>query len=181
MRTNHTPVLSPYMIANNDLLLDGDGKRYVLKVRDLPSEEKLREKLVALGPASLSTQELVALVLTTGTKKEEVMSMASRILADYGDRNVLSSTNPEQLSKDLDIPIVKAMQLIACGELGRRFNRTTRDGAPVIRTAKDVFDHVVDMRNLKKEHLRGLYLNTHSERGVSSSYSVWSSCSDTGA
>lgn len=161
MRTITKPSLSPYTIENNDLLLDGDGKRYVLKVRDLPSEEKPREKLLAVGPANLSTQELLAIVLSSGTRKEEVMSMAARITADYGDRNVLSSLDANKLSEDLDIPIVKAMQLVACGELGRRFNRTTRDGAPVIRTAKDVFEHVVDMRNLKKEHLRGLYLNTH--------------------
>lgn len=161
MRTNQHPIASPYMIANNDLLLDGQGKRYVLKVRDLPQEEKPREKMLALGPSALSTAELLALVLTTGTKKEEVMAMSSRILADYGDNNVLAFTNATQLSEQLDIPIVKALQIVACGELGRRFYRSTRDGAPVIRTAKDVFEHVVDMRNLKKEHLRGLYLNTH--------------------
>jgi DNA repair protein RadC len=73
----------------------------------------------------------------------------------------LLSIDPKALATDLDIPMVKALQIVACGELGRRYFRRTKDGAPVIRTAKDVFEHVVDMRNLSKEHLRGLYLNTH--------------------
>jgi DNA repair protein RadC len=47
------------------------------------------------------------------------------------------------------------------GELGRRFFQKNDAGMPVIRTAQDVFDYVNDMRDLPKEHLRGLYLNTH--------------------
>jgi len=142
-------------------MLDGDAKRYVLKVRDLPNEEKPREKLAALGPANLTTSELLALVLTTGTKKEEVMAMTARIISDYGEKNILHSTDAAALAEELDIPLGKAMQIVACGELGRRFNKTSRNGAAVIRTAKDVYDYVVDMRNLKKEHLRGIYLDTH--------------------
>ena len=53
------------------------------------------------------------------------------------------------------------MQIVAVGELGRRFFERNRNGAVVIRTAKDVFEYVADMRVLTREHLRGLYLNAH--------------------
>lgn len=148
-------------MSNHDLVLGTSTKQYVLKVRDLPQEEKPREKLVAIGPAALSAKELMAVLLSTGTRKEEVFAMSERILNEYGERSLLSSTDAKQLSEDLDIPLGKAMQIVAAGELGRRFFQKRRNGAAVIRTAKDVFDYTVDMRNLGKEHLRGLYLDTH--------------------
>mgnify|MGYP002144268190 FL=1 len=61
----------------------------------------------------------------------------------------------------MDIPEVKAAQIVATGELGRRFFQKRRNGAPVIRTAQDVFEYTVDMRNLTKECLRGIYLDVH--------------------
>jgi DNA repair protein RadC len=136
-------------------------KRYQLTIRDLPIEEKPREKMLTYGPGALSIQELLAVVLMTGTTKEGVLEMTSRIMQEYGERSVLAATDANVLSTDLSIPITKAAQIIACGELGRRFYKRNRNGAPVIRTAEDVYAHTLDMRNFTKEHLRGLYLNTH--------------------
>jgi len=150
-----------YAIRNNDLVLDNRLDQYVFKVRDLPAELRPREKLLQQGPAALSIQELLAIVFVTGTKSEEVLTMANRILAEYGERNVLNAADPRALSEQLSIPEGKAMQIVAVGELGRRFFKGSRNGAVVIRTASDVFEHVSDMRRLPKEHLRGLYLNSH--------------------
>lgn len=148
-------------MRNNDLLLSTGTKKYVLKVRDLPSEDKPRERLLAHGPSALSAQELMAVLLSTGTTKEEVMHMSTRVLREYGERSLFSSTDPKQLAEDLEIPVGKAMQIVAAGELGRRYFQKKRNGASVIRTAQDVFDYTADMRTLSKEHLRGLYLDTH--------------------
>jgi DNA repair protein RadC len=150
-----------YVMRNHDLLLGTMAKTYVLKVRDLPTEEKPRERLLASGAGALTTQELMAVLLSSGTKKEDVLAMSSRIVREYGERSMFAVTNPAQLAEDLDIPLGKAMQIVAAGELGRRYFQKKRNGAAVIRTAKDVFDHTVDMRSLSKEHLRGLYLDTH--------------------
>ena len=150
-----------YALADHTLVLDNPLKQYVLKVRDLPIEDRPREKLIEQGPGALSIHELLAVVLVTGTKSEEILTMTTRILREYGERNVLTSTDARMLADMLAIPEGKAAQVVACGELGRRFFKGTRDGAPVIRTAQDVFEQVNDMRNLSKEHLRGLYLNGH--------------------
>ncbi len=155
---------APYVLTNHDLLLDEAtpaGKTYVLKIRDLAIEDKPREKLTASGPAALSVAELVAVVLGTGTKKEDVMSMSARIVKEYGERTLASQTNAGTLARDLDIPLAKALQIVACAELGRRFFDRREYGPVLIRTAKDVFDYLVDLRTMPKEHLRGLYLNTH--------------------
>lgn len=149
------------MMANNDLLLGTTPKRYVLKVRDLPNHDKPREKLLTHGLSSLNAQELMAILLSSGTTKEDVLTMSKRVLSEYGERSALMSTDPKQLASDLDIPIGKAMRIVAAGELGRRYFQKRRNGATVVRTARDVYDYAVDMRSLSKEHLRGLYLDTH--------------------
>lgn len=156
-----TAPCSPYALHNHDLILDNPLARYVLKVRDLPAEMRPREKLLQQGPAALTIQELLAIVLVNGTKSEEVLTMAHRILTEYGERNVLNAADPRLLAEQLSIPEGKAMQIVAVGELGRRFFKGSRNGAAVIRTAADVFEYVSDMRRLPKEHLRGLYLNSH--------------------
>lgn len=150
-----------YLMANHNLLLRTMPKRYVLTVRDLPSENKPREKLLAHGPTSLSAQELMAILLSSGTTKEDVLGMSRRIMAEYGERSVLMSMDAQQLASDLDLPLGKAMRIVAAGELGRRYFQKRRNGAPVVRTARDVYDYALDMRALSKEHLRGLYLDTH--------------------
>jgi DNA repair protein RadC len=163
LETTYEMSLLPKILYESGLRPENtsEEKQYVLRVRDLPREQKPRERLLTEGPAALSTSELLAVVLINGTKKEGVLEMTSRIMREYGERSVLLSLDPKSLAADLDIPLIKALQIVACGELGRRYFRRSKDGAPVIRTAKDVFEHVVDMRNLSKEHLRGLYLNTH--------------------
>ncbi len=158
-----------YQLKDSVLFLDGgmekrnlaEDRQYVLRVRDLPDAEKPREKLLAHGPSALSMAELLAVVLNTGTKKEEVMHMARRVMKEYGERNVLSQKDAKKLSENLSVPIGKALQIVAAGELGRRYFLKNENGAPTIRTAKEVFNYVADMRNLSKENLRGIYLNTH--------------------
>jgi DNA repair protein RadC len=122
---------------------------YVLKIRDMPAEDKPREKMLKFGPKVLSVAELVAVVLNTGTVKEDVMSMSSRIVKDYGERALGSSVSAEILAKDLDIPLHKALQIVACSELGRRFFDKRPSGPQIIRTAKDVFDYLPTMRTFR--------------------------------
>jgi len=136
-----------------------DGQ-YVLKVRDLPIEEKPREKLFAHGPDALSNGELLAVILGVGTRKEEVLTMASRVLREYGEKAIADQTDPKKMSESLDIPISKASQIVASFELGRRFY-SERNGKPkTLRTPKEVWEITKDMHNLPKEQMVGFYLNS---------------------
>jgi DNA repair protein RadC len=65
------------------------------------------------------------------------------------------------MAEELDIPEAKTVQIVACAELGKRFFQKNTEGAAVLRTAKDVADYAYDMQHLTKEHLRGIYLNSH--------------------
>lgn len=150
-----------YTLQNHDLVLDDQGKRYHLKIKDLPAEEKPREKLLKHGLTALSVSELLALVLSVGTTKEDVLEMSSRIIKNYGEGVIMFEKDPQTLAENFNLPIGKAMQIVACAELGRRFFQKNYSALPIVRTAREVFDYVNDMRNLSKEHLRGIYLNAH--------------------
>ena len=153
---------SLYAVKDSPLILDrswsGD---YVFTIHDLPPDEKPREKLLANGPEALSVQELTVLLLITGTTKENVLDMTNRIIRDYGERNVFAERDPHKLSADLDIPLIKACQIVAAGELGRRNYDRHASTFTTIRNAQDVYEYFADMRNLPKEHMRGIYLNSH--------------------
>src|SRR5437016_2662690 len=64
----------------------GDGtvsdKQYVLRLRDLPTEDKPREKLMKHGPAILSLTELIAIILNVGTTREDVLAMSRRLMKE---------------------------------------------------------------------------------------------------
>ena len=149
-----------YTFKENDLMLGNEDKKYVLKIKDLADEDKPRERLIKHGPAILSAAELLAVVLNVGTRKEEIFAMTSRIFKEYGDKNISNQTNPKALEKELDIPLTKACQIIACFELGRRFFKKIPGRQITIRTARQAYNYLKDMHNLPKEQLRGLYLNS---------------------
>ena len=167
MMTHTKPIASPfsvYAIRDTDLLLDASsatGRDYSLKIRDLPTADKPRERPFMMVPTALSLRELLAIILTTGTAKEGVLEMSSRIIKEYGEKSLISETNAAKLSEDLDIPVVKACQIVAVGELGRRIYEKNPSGFTTIRNARDAYEYLGDMRTLAKEQLRGLYLNSH--------------------
>lgn len=149
-----------YAIRETDLILDDNNKVYNLKIKDLATEEKPREKLLKFGPSVLSLGELLAIVLGVGTRKEDVLAMSSRLLKEYGEKAIFNQKDPRKLQEALDLPLAKSCQIVACFELGRRFFKTTGGKPLFIRTAQQVYDYVKEMRDLPKEHLRGIYLNS---------------------
>ncbi len=150
-----------YLQTDGDLVLDNVEKQYVLKMKDLPREEKPREKLLKYGPTHLSVGELLAIVLGVGTKREGILAMSQRLMKEYGGTDVVHEKNPKKIEALFGIPLVKACQIVACFELGRRFFESPVARKLVeLRTASQVFEYVKDMQDLSKECLRGLYLDT---------------------
>lgn len=149
--------MNTYVLSHKEMIMG--EKRYIWKIRDMREEDKPREKMKARGADALSTAELLAIVLGTGTKKEDVMEMSGRLLRDYGDKMVLNYKNQEMLSKDFNIPETKAAQIVACVELGKRLFQRNTSAAPILRSGNEVFEYVKEMGSLTKEHLRGIYLN----------------------
>lgn len=151
-----------YSLHDASLVLEqSEGVYTFRRMYDVPPEEKPREKLLHHGPAVLSVQELLSVVLNVGTKKEGILAMTSRIFAEYGERGVVHQTDPKVIQKTLEIPEGKACQVVACFELGRRFFEKAGTGTNAVRTADEVYEYLKEMRDLPKEQLRGLYVNSH--------------------
>lgn len=150
-----------YKIKNNNIIINQNKKYNILAIRDRPNDDKPREKMIKLGPESLSSAELLSIILNSGTKKEEVLSMADRILKEYGKNSIINEKNPKNIEKEFGLPLVKSCQIVACFELGKRFFKENKIGTITIRNAKQAYEHLQDMSKLNKEHFRGLYLNNH--------------------
>lgn len=149
-----------YILHDTDMIINEGNDRYILKVRDLPTDARPREKMLAAGCDMLTYAELMAVILGVGTRKEEVLTMSHRIMREYGEQTVASECDPRKLAAVLDIPIGHACQIIASFELGRRAFQT-RGGRPLfVHTASQAYEHFNTMAHLQKEQLRGLYLNS---------------------
>ncbi len=148
-----------YQMVDHDKVMS-DDTRYVLRVRDMPLDDKPREKLAKYGPSALSMAELVAVLWSVGTRKEDVLAMSRRVLKEYGERAILYETNPAKLAEALMIPQNKAQQLVVGLELGRRYFDKRGERPVFVRTSRQAYDYLRDMGNFGKEQLRGLYLNS---------------------
>lgn len=102
----------------------------------VPANDRPRERLVARGPGALSEQELVALLLRSGTRGASATDLAASILAEYGGLRGLGAARPEELATRAGVGLAKASSLVAAFELGRRTDHP--DEATVIRSAEDV-------------------------------------------
>jgi len=134
-----------------------------VKLKELPADQRPREKLIKYGPDVLKTPELMAIILNTGYRGETVLELSHRIIKEYGSKAITQEKNVARLIETLGIPPVKACQIVACFELGRRFFQEEPGKMPTIRNPEDVYRYLEDMKKLKKEQFRGLYLNTRNK------------------
>jgi DNA repair protein RadC len=132
-----------------------------LKLREIPKEERPRERMIAYGAGALSNAELIAILLRTGTKNESAVSLAQRLLKQCGGLRQLVEMEMEQLTDIKGIGTAKALQILAAFELGKRLARTG-PGTPIsIRSPQDVAElFMEELRYLPKEHFVCLYLNS---------------------
>lgn len=151
---------TPYVLQDHDLIMHDPETPYVLRFRDMPDTEKPREKLLSSGAKNLSVPELMSVMLGVGTKKEDVLAMSQRIIKEYGEKAIINESNPVALAEALDIPLVKACQVVAGFELGRRYFSKQAGKTIYIRQSKQAYEYLKDMGSLRKEQLRGLYLNS---------------------
>jgi DNA repair protein RadC len=130
-------------------------------IRDLPMEDRPREKLKALGPKALTNAELLAIILGRGTRREDVLSLSSRLLRQYSNLLLISEFQVNELQRSFDLSFVQACQIVALLELGKRLFARTND--ITLRSPEEIYRYCHDMVFLKQEHLRGLYLNTRNQ------------------
>jgi DNA repair protein RadC len=96
------------------------AKEIAVKVKELPIDDRPREKLRLRGVQSLTDTELVAILLRTGTKGKSVIQVAQDLIQKVGGLDNLTSQTSESIQKQLGIGKDKAATLIAAFEISRR-------------------------------------------------------------
>lgn len=135
-----------------------------LSIKKLPPRERPRERLYHVGPAELSLQELLAVVIGRGTREASALVLAFRLLEAFGDIVTLGRTNVDELKKIPGIGFVRACQLVAAFEIGKRFATDAGQPATAIHGPGDVAQlFMEEMRHLDREHFRAALLNTKNQ------------------
>lgn len=133
-------------------------------IRDYPKEERPRERFVQDGPQSLSNQELLALLLRTGSKEESVLQLSNRLIKSFEGLRLLKEASVEEMTEIKGIGEAKAIQILAAVELGRRIHKLNDQDRYVIRSPEDGANYCMEeMRFLTQEHFVCLYLNTKNQ------------------
>jgi DNA repair protein RadC len=136
------------------------SKESSFTVRDLPRQERPRERLQKFGPEALSAQELLALVIGRGIPKKSVMNIAQELLTRFGNVKAIGQATIEELSQIKGIGLAKAAQIKACFELGRREelepelkNFDIKDPEAVVKAIR------ASIKDKAKEHFKLILLN----------------------
>jgi len=137
---------------------------YSVLIRELPSGERPRERLLRHGPGGLSDHELVAIIWRTGTRSESVLDLARRVLVRFGGLEGLARASIGELAAEKGVGTVKAVELKAALELGRRLATLRPSERPVVKSPEEVAGLVMaEMAWLAQEQLRVLLLNSKNQ------------------
>lgn len=130
-------------------------------IRDLPIQERPRERLVADGPKYLSNAELLAILLRTGTKNHSALSLAQSILQSTEGLKLLNEITVEELMRVKGIGVNKAVEIMACIELGKRISKSSQLKIQSITSPSDCVAYLsAELKHLTQEHFVVLLLDT---------------------
>jgi len=136
---------------------------YRLKMKDLPEDERPRERLYKYGPQALKTSELLAIIIRVGSNEESALQVAERLLQKYdGNIKRLASENETRIAEGIKgLGPSKSAQIMAAFELGRRLAAFIDADKPQINSPEDVAHLMTpSIRDLTKETLHVLCLDT---------------------
>jgi DNA repair protein RadC len=111
-------------------------------MKDIPADQRPREKLLARGAAALADAELLALLLRTGFKGTGVMALAQGVLNQVGGFTGLLNTDPTELQRIKGLGPAKRAELLAVMEMARRALAQPLQQAPVFETPGTLKDYV---------------------------------------
>jgi DNA repair protein RadC len=111
------------------------------RIREMPAGERPQERLERFGAAALSDTELLAMLVRSGTREQDVLSVSSRIIAEAGSIAGLLAWHEADFRNLKGIGRVKALQLVAAMEVARRAIRFPAQEAPVLNRADLIAAH----------------------------------------
>ena len=137
---------------------------YTSSVREMPEEDRPRERLMRLGPEALRDAELVAVLYRTGTRDLGAVALAEQTIRHFGGLRALARASVEELQQVKGLGAVKAIEIKAALELGTRLAAYTENDRPRIRCSQDVVDLLMPrFKHYETEQFKTLLLNTKHE------------------
>ena len=114
-----------------------------LNINQWAEEDRPREKLMRLGPSALSDAELLAILVGSGSAKEDAVTLMKRILSDCNNNlNTLGKMTIHQLCDYNGIGEAKAITILAACELGKRRQMEAPEERPDLGTATRIYNHM---------------------------------------
>lgn len=137
---------------------------YPTAVRELPEEDRPRERLARLGPEALRDAELMAILFRTGPKAVGAVALADQVLAHFGNLRSLAHASLEELQQVKGLGHAKSVEIKAGLELGKRLAAYSGRDRTRIRGAEDVANLLmVQFKDYENEHFKCLLLNTKND------------------
>ena len=136
-----------------------------MKIKQIPKEERPREKMLSSGRELLTNQELLAILVGSGTKKESSMAVAAKILGiDEKGIRFLASAGPEDFLRISGVGQAVACRIAAAVELSKRIAVAPAPEKICLTAPEDIANMFMeDMRHLYQEQFRILMLNAKGE------------------
>ncbi len=132
-----------------------------IRIKDLPANERPRERLAELGAHALRDAELIAILLRTGTKGRSAVQIAEELIQQFKSLNALARATKEDLIKIKGIGRDKAIALIGAFALASRMAQELQGEAPLLDTPQRVADYLRDdNRGYNVEHFQAVLLNS---------------------
>lgn len=133
-------------------------------IKELPLEDRPRERLLKYGVENLSNEELISIILKTGTKNENVKSLSLNILNVYKGISNLKNISINSLTKIKGIGKVKAIELISAIELGKRVYLNNYEESILFNNSISVYNYFKNFFiNEKQENFYAVFLDTKSK------------------
>ncbi len=130
-------------------------------IKDMLKEERPRERFIKYGVESLSNEELIAIILRTGTKGESVKMLSRNILNLFESIEDLRNLDINMLTKVKGIGKVKSIELISALELGKRVYKDNYSNKIKIKKGIDIYNVFKDViKDTSQEHFYAMYLDT---------------------
>ncbi len=130
-------------------------------IRELPADERPRERLALRGAGGLSSAELIALLWGSGSRGRSAVDLAADALGRHDGLTGLARASDRELEAVPGVGGAKAAQLLAAFELGRRLMADWPAARWTIRSPRDIADRLIlQMGRLEREELRVVLLNT---------------------
>lgn len=133
-----------------------------VKIKDIPLYDRPRERLINVGVNNLSNEELLALVIRTGTKDNSAKDLASSLLKEIKNIKYLNDITLNEITKIKGFGISKACTILSIIELSKRINTKVDSINNIKFTNPDIiFEYYKDkLSNKKQEYFYAVYLNS---------------------